>query len=108
MMLYYLDDEILLCEMFKEFMEDENIKVRVFTDSQLAINACEELEPDLIFIDYRLGGATGDKVALRMKSTIAKILVTGELNFPDVKGFDLIISKPYQLKKMKNIVNGYC
>ena len=107
MIVYYLEDEFFLCEMFKEYISDHDITVVTFTESYLAVKSCELNKPDLIFIDYRLADVTGDKVATKIDSSIPKILVTGELELPVVDGFDMIISKPYNLSNMKIIVDKY-
>ena len=101
---YYLDDEEYLCEVFKQYLDSDEIQVTIFSEAQDAIECCRRLPPDVIFIDYRLSDTTGDKVAEQLDSRIPKILVTGELT--PFRGGDMLqrISKPYLLAEIKALI----
>jgi DNA-binding response OmpR family regulator len=101
---YYLDDEIDLCNMFREFIETEEIEVSTFTSATVAIAACAESPPDLIIIDYRLSDTTGDVVANAIDSSIEKILVTGELEKPQHEVFSQVITKPFSLIELQSVI----
>jgi len=101
---YYLDDESGLCDVFKEFIESDDIQVVTFTESPPAVSYALENPPDIMFIDYRLADTTGELVARKLDPRIPKILVTGELAAPDTKLFYRVVSKPYRLKQLKEII----
>ncbi|BBN83541.1 hypothetical protein PA25_35260 [Pseudoalteromonas sp. A25] len=101
MIIYYLDDEVALCELFDEFMSGEGVNVSTFNDAQSLIIACQNTQPDLVVLDYRLTETTGDKVAAKLDSEICKVLVTGELDLPRCDLFTQIITKPYKLSDLK-------
>ena len=61
--IYYLDDEIFLCELVKECLNSEQLKVTTFTDASEAVAACHRAPPDIILIDYRLTDTTGQQIA---------------------------------------------
>ena len=107
MLVYYLDDERALCEIFKEFFNDEDTKVVTFTKAKEAIDSCNVDKPDLIFIDYRLSETSGDKVASALDDTIPKVLVTGELDMPDGALFFEVIAKPFKLASIKGLIESF-
>lgn len=94
---YYLDDEAALCDVFKEFISNDKINVTTFVDSAQAIEHCAQKKPDIMFIDYRLSDTTGNLVANVLDKDIEKILVSGELDLPQFDVFSQVISKPYSL-----------
>ena len=97
----YIDDEEMLCQMFKEYLQSEEIDLTVFTDEEPAIAFCNNTNPDLIFIDYRLKKSNGIDVAKAITSPVKKILITGELDVTMDKCFDHKIEKPYRLADIK-------
>lgn len=104
---YYLDDEVYLCDLFKRYFQDKGFSVSTFTDAQAAISACQSSPPDIIFIDYRLTGVTGLTVAQMIDKHIPKVLVTGELDPPDGNDFLKVISKPYLLKDILGLLQSH-
>jgi DNA-binding response OmpR family regulator len=97
----YIDDEEMLCQMFKEYLQSEGINITVFTDEEPAIAFCNNTNPDLIFIDYRLKKSNGVDVAKAITSLSKKILITGELDVTMDWCFDDKIEKPYRLSSIK-------
>lgn len=74
-----IDDELDLAEMFQELFTRENVHVRCYTDPIAASEALMERSPDLLFVDYRLPGITGDVLVERLNPTYPVILLTGDL-----------------------------
>lgn len=106
---YYLDDERQLCDVFAEFIADDDIQVTTFTEADLAIDACKTEPPDIMFLDYRLADTTGIEVAETLETLdkdFVKILVTGELESPSTKLFHSIIPKPYRLVEIKSLIQS--
>jgi CheY-like chemotaxis protein len=91
---YYIDDEPELCEIFQETLEGLGFELHTFTDPHLAIAASKKQHVDVVVIDYRLPNTTGDKVALLMDSPGKTILLTGEIQINSEFDFDLILYKP--------------
>lgn len=101
---YYLDDEETLCEIFSKIVSSDEIQVTTFVEADDAIAHCEKTPPDLIIIDYRLRGTTGDIVATKIDENIPKMLVTGDLSVDSVYDFQHIISKPLDFKKIITLI----
>lgn len=104
---YYLDDEKSLCNIFSEIFSSDQIKITTFSESGEAIESCKTNPPDLMFIDYRLPGATGDMVADNIDKSIPKILVTGELAFKSDYKFQHVITKPWNIPEVRELLNSY-
>ena len=105
---YYLDDEAELCEIFSEYFSSPEIKIITFIDPVRAIEAAKENPPDVVFVDFRLPKTTGDQVAQSLDPHIPKYLLTGELS-PNTKyHFKKIISKPYNIVEIQEILKHHC
>ena len=70
---YYLDDEKDLCEMFVDYFSNKDVEVTTFTDPLKAIAHSLNHPPDLIFVDYRLPGTTGDEVAKSLGASVPNV-----------------------------------
>lgn len=98
--IYYVDDEVELCEIFVEEFSNKDFEVISFCDPLSAIAACEKESPGLIFIDYRMPGMNGDKLAQKLNPDIKKILITAEIQLEVEAKFEAILGKPI----MNNLV----
>jgi CheY-like chemotaxis protein len=90
----YLDDEPDLCNIFQEEFSSSEVQVTIFSDVQQAIEAVQQFKPDLIFLDYRLPGTTGDQVAQQMPKEIPKYLISGDQTVDSSYTFQKIFNKP--------------
>ncbi|WP_448565268.1 response regulator [Thalassotalea ganghwensis] len=103
----YLDDEQDLCEIFYEFLSNDETVVKTFTIPEDAINAINDTPPDLFFIDYRLPATTGDDVAKAVDKSIPKVLVTGDLSVQTDYMFDQKVAKPYQFSDIQQLIEHF-
>ncbi|MEE4244273.1 MAG: response regulator [Kangiellaceae bacterium] len=101
---YYLDDEPELCEIFTELFSSDLTTIKTFTDADQAISAVNQDKPDVFFIDYRLVGTTGDIVALNTREDIKKVLITGDLTFNSQYKFSQVINKPYPFDQIQKVI----
>ena len=90
----YLDDEPFLCEIFSEEFSGEEIQVSTFTDPKEALDAARLNPPDIIFLDNRLPGTSGDEVAQAMGGLAPKYLITGDNVVNSTYKFTAVLSKP--------------
>ena len=103
----YIDDEIDLCEMFSDLFSSPETEIKTYIDPQVAINEISSNPPDLIFLDYRLPGITGDEVAKKLNNNIPKILITGDANIKTEYSFNKIYTKPYEFNDMREFLNQF-
>lgn len=91
----FIDDEKDLCEMFSEtYSEDGQIQVQTFSDPNEAISRLKSEPPHLLFVDYRMPGTDGVKVAHSLGLKIPIVLLTGEIEVNPDYPFYKIIYKP--------------
>lgn len=92
----YIDDEEELCLMFRQLFSRNGFEVIAFSDPRKGMEYITAQPPDIIFFDYRLPGANGDELALRLGDGTPKYLVTGELDVKTKYPFKKIFHKPYR------------
>jgi CheY-like chemotaxis protein len=76
---FYLDDEVDLCQVFSENFSTPENEISLFSDPAEALAAIKTSPPDLFIVDYRLPGMTGEDVAIKVGSSIPIVLLTGDL-----------------------------
>jgi len=104
---YYLDDEPDLCELFEDIFSTPEIKITTFSKPKEAIEVIKKNSPDILFIDYRLPGITGDQIALQLSHIKAMALITGDLDIKPLAKFDATFEKPFQIKDIKDFINKF-
>lgn len=103
----YIDDEVDLCMIFQDHLSNDQILIKTFTDPEKAILDMELNTPDLVFIDFRLPNTTGEEIAKKIKDSIPKVLVSGDIFKRPMASFVRIISKPFDFEEVKNIINDF-
>lgn len=102
---FFLDDEVMLRDIVWEEFSTPEIKITCFSDPELAIAEANKNPPDVIIIDYRLVGYTGELVAMAIPQKITKYLITGELNIETKYKFDAVIKKPFNFEELRNLLS---
>lgn len=103
----YLDDEPELCELFAEEYASKDIEIKALSDVAQAMDIANSSWPHLIFLDYRLPGTTGDKIARKMPDGIPKFLVTGEIALQTDYSFERILRKPTDPGEITAVLAAY-
>ncbi len=103
---FFIDDEPLLCEMFSEIYSSENVRIHAFSDHELALAAAEVVEIDIAFIDLRMPGLRGEKIAERLPSSVDCYLVTGEIAPEYTFNFRGVITKPFHNETIRSIIQN--
>ena len=62
-----LDDEPIVCERVKNFLDKKGIATETYTDSQSALTRLREKTFDVIVTDVKMEGATGMDVLFKVK-----------------------------------------
>ncbi len=113
--IFYIDDEADLLEIFVESYASEDFDVRIFTDPQQLLAALDDrtsnqILPDLILIDFRLPGTNGDQLAQeidrKLNATVPKVLITGDLRIASTARFIKVFSKPYDPEDMQRFLDS--
>lgn len=101
-MIYYLDDEVSLLTIVKEYFENKSLDIEVFQQASDLLCRIKEQPADLLILDYRLDETTGTQVSEYFPG-IPKIIVTGELDFQKPTNIDEILKKPFLLKDLYDL-----
>lgn len=102
-----MDDEQDLCEIFTELNQFDKVLIRTFVDPELAVAEALREKPDLVFLDYRLPGVTGDKVAEALQLDVPIYLISGDLNVKTSFNFVKIIGKPVNNSEIQKIITEH-
>lgn len=102
----YLDDEPDLVQVFVQTLSRNGIEVKGFTESQKALAEALAHPPDVMVLDYRLPGMTGDQLALQLPPGIVLALVTGALGVNLKAQFAKIFLKPYELTEIRQFLEA--
>lgn len=107
-----LDDEQIVCERLKDYLEKRDVIVETFNESQHALKRIEEKSFDVIITDLKMEGPTGIDVLVAVKKMAARaevIIITGYGSFETVREAEFVgafdyISKPFKLSDIYNLV----
>lgn len=107
LVVYYLDDEVDLLDVFSEIYSSEEIQITTFSQPELAISAIRTVPPDLLLLDNRLPGTTGDLIAQKLDPNIPKALISGDLTLEPKATFVKVFSKPFNSQEMSEFLDFY-
>ena len=107
-----LDDEVIVCERLKDYLEKKDISVEIFTESQKAIDRLKEKSFDVIITDVKMQGPTGIDVLTIVKKESYKsevIVITGYSSVETLRQAEYIgafafIAKPFQMSDIYQLV----
>lgn len=105
LVIYFIDDEQSFCQIFSEYMTEFGYQTHVFMDHEKALKQLEKQMPDVLCVDYRLKGITGDEVVKQVPDSVTKILITGELNYQNAELFDAHLNKPFRLQQLRMLID---
>ncbi len=102
-----VDDDSNICELLRLYFEKDGFQADIVTDGLKALEAFENLKPDLVLLDIMLPGMDGWQICreIRKKSQTPIIMLTakGE-TFDKVLGLELgaddYITKPFETKEV--------
>lgn len=107
-----VDDEPIVGERLKSFLEKDNHQVEIFVDPASALNRLNEKNFDIVISDIRMGEIDGIQI---MENVIRKaphckvIMITGYATLELAResltrgAFDFI-AKPFKLKEIRNTI----
>jgi CheY-like chemotaxis protein len=110
------DDDRDAVEMMQNLLVQYGHELRVAFDGPSALRACEEFEPDVVFLDIGLPGMDGYEVAQRLRQlpacrSIQIVAVSGYARDEDrnralASGCTTHLAKPFDVETLSKIVEG--
>ena len=100
-----LDDESIVCERVKDFLDKKGILTETYTDSQSALNRIKEKSFDVIVTDVKMEGPSGLDVLMKVKREnypSEVIMITGYSPFESYREAEAVgvfgyITKPFKM-----------
>jgi DNA-binding NtrC family response regulator len=107
-----LDDELIVCERLKDYLEKKEISVEIFTESQKALERLKEKTFDVIITDVKMQPPSGIDVLTIVKKESYKtevIVITGYSSIETLRQAEFIgafqfIAKPFQMSDIYHLV----
>jgi len=107
-----LDDEQIVCDRLKEYLEQREMEVETFTDSRLALERLAERGFDVVVTDLKMNGPTGLDVLRHVRQhnpDTRVIVITGYATIETAKEAEIVgafdfICKPFQLQEMYTLI----
>ena len=107
-----LDDEPIVCERLKDYLEKKGISVEIFTESQKAVERLKEKTFDVLITDVKMQAPTGIDVLTIVKKESYKtevIVITGYSSIETLRQAEFIgafkfIAKPFQMSDIYQLV----
>jgi DNA-binding NtrC family response regulator len=102
-----IDDEIELCEIYKDLLETDGLIINTYSSLVVADKFISNNKVDLCFIDFRMPEMNGPDFRKKIPSTIPCFLLTGELFEKNIDGFIEILEKPLNTDYFYEIISRY-
>lgn len=110
-----LDDDLDFLSYIEDFLKDEGIyAVRTFTHPPELFAQAEQRAPDIVLLDMKMGGFTGDQVIEELQSHwpgVCIVVVTGYPSLEDMRAtfkrkvFDYL-AKPFSLAQLRQTLKN--
>jgi two-component system response regulator CpxR len=107
MSILIIDDDVELCELVTEYLEDEGFEVHSVHDGTTGVERCLAEEPDLVILDVMLPGLGGFAVLakIREKSKVPVVMLTARGEEVDrivglEMGADDYLPKPFNPREL--------
>ena len=107
-----LDDEAIVCERLRDYLEKKGMSVETFTESQKALDRLKEKAFDVVVTDMKMEGPTGMDVLRAAKGSASNpevIVITAydvieKHREAEVLGAFGYIAKPFKMSEMYAMV----
>lgn len=103
----HLDDEIDICEIFTDLFSSDTVQIKSVTNVDEALREVKENPPDVIFLDYRLPGITGEEVARKMNTQIPTCLISGDMTLKTTYPFAAKFKKPWRTEDIQAFLDTF-
>ncbi len=110
--IYIADDETLVAEFFRSYLEQRGFQVKTQTQSEKVLEEVADFHPDVVFLDYRMSPLTGVDILERMRVRSLPVPVVMMSAYKRREGvFQMkrlgaaeYIGKPFDLQEVDEII----
>ncbi|SON53802.1 Aerobic respiration control sensor protein ArcB [Hartmannibacter diazotrophicus] len=100
-----VDDSPIALALMSSLLETFGFEVVTAASGGEAANLAEKVVPDIVFVDWILGGESGADVVMRLKARLGAdvppvICITGQSGLSQQKAFAAILQKPYSPREI--------
>ena len=107
-----LDDEPIVCERLKDYLDKKGILTETFTDSKSALSRIKEKAFDVIVTDLKMEGPTGMDILLAVKNggyNSEVIIITGYGPFETLREAEIVgvfeyLAKPFKMDELYAVI----
>jgi len=106
-----IDDEKLICEEFREILQEENHQVDIAFDGESGIKKVQESNYDLVFLDVLMPRMEGGEVFRKIKAirSVPIVIMSGYLPAHKEKevlsqGAAAVFKKPLDLNRVRTLI----
>ena len=103
MRVYYLDDEQHLLDLVREYLQQSEVDIEVFSSSSDFLARIDDQPASIVIVDYRLPDTNGLEICRKIDG-IPKILVTGELDIEVDDESITVLPKPFRLSVLRQLL----
>ncbi len=80
-----IDDDMDICHLLKKFLSKHNYEVATAHNGALGLKLLEEMQPDLVMTDFRLGDMDGSEVITAIKSRMPNVPILVITGYSDIR-----------------------
>ena len=104
----FVDDEHSLLKTYSLLLESDTSIIETCASEFEAIERLKLASFDICFLDYRMPELNGIQIREKVGDLGTKFyLITGELDFEDVPGFESVLMKPNFISEVESIIENY-
>jgi DNA-binding NtrC family response regulator len=102
----YIDDEAALCEIFVDVFASPTRDVSTISSPSVFLEAVSRIKPDVVFLDYRLPGTTGDELAKLLDPKCRRALISGDLELDEAQAGNVerVFIKPVSFTEVEEFL----
>ncbi len=80
-----IDDDMDICHLLKKFLSKNNYEVMTAHNGEMGLKLLEEIQPDLVMTDFRLGDMDGSEVITAIKSRMPNVPILVITGYSDIR-----------------------
>lgn len=80
-----IDDDMDICHLLKKFLSKNNYEVMTAHNGEMGLKVLEDMQPDLVMTDFRLGDMDGSEVITAIKSRMPHVPILVITGYSDIR-----------------------